>query len=122
MRSLWARCLAVLLMLALASGNARAGIHLDESAGDSDFGYTVNADVAADIDPASADHHGSAHDHESGCCCDCLGCLGALAPLPATLEAPVKFQTGVWFVNKSGALADRPPSPDPDPPRTNSLT
>jgi hypothetical protein len=122
MRCLRMRSLVLLLMLALTSGNARAGIHLDDPISDADIGCTVNASVDADIDPASADHHGSTHDHESGCCCDCLGCLGALASLPAALEAPVEFRSNVWFLNKSGVLADRPPSPDPDPPRTLSLS
>ena len=121
MDRLWIKSLIVLLTLALAGGNAHAEIHLESLGAGAMLGIAIHDD-GDEADHHAADHNGSTHDHESGCCCDCLGCLGALAALPATLEAPAEFQTGVWFVNKSDVLADRPPSPDPDPPRTIPLT
>jgi hypothetical protein len=108
-----ARCLVVLLSLALASGNAHAALHLD----------------AAHSDPCPeehAHHHGKTspeHQHDKGltCCCDCLGCTSAAHLAPELSIAPAELPARVHYDALNTSLSGRALLPEPDPPRRGTL-
>jgi hypothetical protein len=112
MRSLLARCLILILSLALVGGNAHAALHVD----------------TAHSQPCSHDHahhHGKTqhqHDTKLTCCCDCLGCTSAayLAPdpsgIPAELAASVRYDADTLLLPGLARL------PEPDPPRPATLS
>ena len=117
MRRLWLRCSVVLLSLALVSGNAHAEMHL---------GSTHHEPC-----PEALDHHAgtdSPHHHqhpkaaESGCCCDCLGCVSAINLAPDLTSFLPAFPTGaIRYGDAHSALASRALVPEPDPPRPITL-
>jgi hypothetical protein len=110
------RCLAVLLSLALANGNAHAALH--------------SGAAHSEPCPQSHAHHGGHapphHQHQSdnggACCCDCLGC-GAGAQVPTELAAtPIEFASRIRFDALTAALSSRAVPPEPDPPRPGTLS
>jgi hypothetical protein len=115
-RSLILRCLIVLLSLALASGNAHAGLHMD----------------AARSEPCPeehAHHHGNTaprhqhqHDKKMACCCDCLGCTSAAYIAPELSITSVELPARVHYDALTASLSGRALLPEPDPPRPGTLT
>ena len=113
MRLLVLRCLAVMLSLALVSGNAHAWL---------DLGAGSEQDCPGDPHHHHPGEKPSQHHHDGGlaCCCDCLGCVSAnLTPLPpgslpAALVAEVRYDERTVF------LSDRVLLPEPEPPRPNA--
>jgi hypothetical protein len=112
MQSLLARCLILILSLALVGGNAHAALHVD----------------APHSQPCSDDHahhHGKTqhqHDTKMMCCCDCLGCTSAayLAPDPGSTRA--EFAARVRYDADTLLLPGRALPPEPDPPRPATLS
>jgi len=116
MRPSLARCLVMLLALALISGNAHARLHL------------VPAKQPDSQPQHHHDHSGKSgqHKHQQdkglGCCCDCLGCVSAYTLMPE-LDAvvPVVFGTIVHFGRQAIVLHGRVLLPEPKPPRPMAL-
>jgi hypothetical protein len=112
MRSLLARCLILILSLALVGGNARAALHVDAP-------HSV---------PCSHEHpyhHGKTqhqHDTKMTCCCDCMGCTSAayLAPDPSSI--PAELAARVRYDAETFLLPGRALLPEPDPPRPATLS
>lgn len=115
MRTLWIRCLAVLLSLTLVSGNAHATLHL---------GATPSEPC-----PEHQAHHASTapeHHHpnkaaDRGCCCDCLGCTFAVALLPDFTAGTAELPGVVHYTAQDDYLIGRALTPEPDPPRPITL-
>jgi hypothetical protein len=117
-RSVFLRCLVVLLSLALAGGNAHAALHLD----------------AAHSEPCPeehAHHHGKTepqhqHQHQHykkmACCCDCLGCTSAAYLAPELRSDPAELPARVHYDALTLLLSGRALLPEPDPPRPGPLT
>jgi hypothetical protein len=114
MRSLLARCLILILSLALVGGNAHAALHVD----------------AAHSEPCPeerAHHHGKTqpqhqHDTKIMCCCDCLGCTSAAYLAPELSSAPAELPTRVHYDAVAFLLSGRALTPEPDPPRPATLS
>jgi hypothetical protein len=90
-----ARCLVLLIALALASAQLR------------------------DL-PCPDGHH---HHHKAdctACCCDCVGC--AAVALPESGFAPVQAEAVVAFDGARSMLLGQAPQPEPDPPRPLTLS
>lgn len=113
MLSLCARCLAVLLTLALVSGNASAALHLR----------------SAHSEPCSEEHGASgktSHHHHNPaagikCCCDCLACASAGNLIPELALSPIDLSIVLRYDLGGVFLTGRAPLPEPDPPRPVSL-
>ena len=112
MRSLLARCLIVILSLALVGGNAHAALHVD----------------APHSQPCSHDHahhHGKPqhqHDTKVTCCCDCLGCTSAAYLAPDPSSTPAELAARVRYDADTLLLPGRALLPEPDPPRPATLS
>ena len=112
MRSLLARCLILILSLALVGGNAHAALHVD----------------APHSQPCSNDHahhHGKTqhqHDTKMVCCCDYLGCTSAAYLAPEVSSAPAEFAARARYDAVAFLLSGRAPQPEPDPPRPGTLS
>jgi hypothetical protein len=105
--------LVTLLSVALATGNAHAGLHLA-------------AAHSGSCPEQHAHHYGKTelqhqqqHQHNKGlaCCCDCLGCTSAvyLAPNPSITLA--EFPARVRYDALTSRLSGRALLPEPDPPK-----
>jgi hypothetical protein len=114
MRSVLARCLVALLVLALAGGNVHARVRL-----------------AIPAQPASHEHlhhhSGTSQDNKQQnravrCCCDGLGCLSAAYTVPVNPGAvtPTVFAMVVLYHREPGLLPGRNLLPEPKPPRLGS--
>ena len=98
-----ARCLAILIVLALA-------------------GAPLRDLPCPDVDGAApASHHHHHHKADcTACCCDCLGCA-ALA-LPESGFDPVRAEAVAAYGGVPSMLPGRAPQPEPDPPRPPALS
>jgi hypothetical protein len=97
-----ARCLAILIALALAGAPLR-----DLPCPDADGAV-------------EAGHH---HHHKAdctACCCDCLSCA-ALA-LPESGVSPARAEAVAAYSGAQSMLPGRAPQPEPDPPRPAALS
>ena len=111
MRSPLIRCLALLISVALANGNAHAAIHLGAAHSE------PCPEEHPDHDGATSPHHQHPSNKGSACCCDCLGC-SSVAQLPLSLGiAPVEFASQIRFDASAASLSSRAVPPEPDPPR-----
>lgn len=115
MRSPLVRCLVVLLAFALANGNAHAALRL----------------AAAHPEPCPkehANHHGRTPQHQHqlhkglACCCDCLGCASTACLSPELNIISAEFPTRVHYDGLVVSLAGRALLPEPDPPRSSTLS
>jgi hypothetical protein len=115
-RSLLLRCLIVLLSLALVSGNAHAALHLDPAHGQPC--------------PEKHDHHGGKtsshrqhwHDNGLACCCDCLGCSAAVYLPPELSITAAELTAQIHYDAMTASLSGRELRPDPDPPKSGTLS
>jgi hypothetical protein len=115
-RSLFLRCLVVLLSLALASGNAHAALHLGD----------------AHSEPCPEEHahhtgkplpkHQHRHDKRLACCCDCLGCSSAAYLPPELSMTPAEVPAKIHYDALTAFLPGRTLLPEPDPPRPGTLS
>jgi hypothetical protein len=116
MRSWFARCLILLLSLALASGNAHAALHL----------------TAAHSEPCPEEHvhhtgktlphHQHQHDNGLACCCDCLGCTSAAYLPPELGITPTELPARVCYDAFTASLSGQTLLPEPGPPRPDTLS
>ena len=115
-RSVLLRCLVMLLSLALASGNARAAVHLGPA-----HSEPCPEEHAHHTGKTSPDHH-----HQRGkalvCCCDCLGCTSAAYLPPELGTAPAELPARVLYDARPASLSGRTLLPDPGPPRPGALS
>ena len=112
MRSLLARCLILILSLALVGGNARAALHVDTAHSERCPGE-------------HAHHHGKTqhqHDTKMTCCCDCLGCASAAYLAPDTSSIPAELAARVRYDAEAFLLPGRALLPELDPPRSGTLS
>jgi len=115
-RSLFFRCLIVLLSLALASGNAHAALHLDAAHGRPC--------------PEEHGHHGGntkpLHEHPRdkglACCCDCLGCSSAAYLPPELGITAAELTAQIHYDALTASLSSPALQPEPDPPRPGTLS
>jgi len=116
MWSVFVKCLAVLLTLALIAGNAHAQLN-----------------ATAPERPASPGHQRHDHagqptqqhdqDQDTGCCCDCLGCVSAFTLSPGLRSVvPVTFGTAIRYTAQVPFLRGRVLLPEPKPPRLVALS
>jgi hypothetical protein len=117
-RSLLLRCLIVLLSLALASGNARAALHLGDA--HSEPCPEEHAHHTGKTSP----HHQHQHQHDKGlaCCCDCLGCSSVVYLPPALSVTPAELPAKIHYDAVTASLSGRTLLPEPDPPRRGPLS
>ena len=116
MRSSWIRPLVILLSLALTNGNAHAALHLG----------------AAHSEPCPEEHahhdgrRSSDHPHQPGngsqCCCDCLGCSSPVQRPLSFGITPVEFASQIRFDALTASLSSRAVTPEPGPPRPDTLS
>jgi hypothetical protein len=116
MRSWFARCLILLLSLALANGNAHAALH----------------STAAHSEPCPEEHvhhtgktlphHQHQHDNGLACCRDCLGCTSAAYLPPELGITPTELPGRVRYDAFAGSLSGRTLLPEPGPPRPDTLS
>lgn len=112
MRALLLRSLVVLLVLALAAGNAHAVLHLGG-------GHAEQGDHGAqDQAGGKAAPH---QDGDRGCCCDCLGCISVFDLTPDPTIMPARLAGAVRYEARSAFLSGRSLLPEPDPPRPSAL-
>src|SRR5438128_1279019 len=116
MRSLWVRCLVVLLTVALASGNAHAALHIGGA-----HPEPCPERRAHHTGKTSPDHQ---HRHDNGlaCCCDCLGCTSAVYLPPELSVTPAGLAAQVHYDALTASLSGRALLPELDPPRPGALT
>jgi hypothetical protein len=118
MRFVFLRSLVLLLTLAIVSGNAHAQLH-PGAAHHEPCPETGDHHHAGTNAPHQR-HHNAA---DSGCCCDCFGCVSAVSlTLDRTSFVPVFLADTVRYGDEHPILAGRGLRPDPDPPRTSALT
>jgi hypothetical protein len=110
---LLARCLIMLLSLALAAGNAHA----------------APRSTVAQPEPCSEEHtHHTGktapdqHGKGFACCCDCLVCSFASYIAPELSIAPVEQSVQVRYDASNASLSGRALGPEPDPPRPVALS
>jgi hypothetical protein len=117
-RSALVRCLVVLLSLALASGNAHAGLHL--AAAHAGPCPEEHAHHTGKTSP----HHQHQHQHDNGlaCCCDCLGCSSAAYLPPEFSITPAELPAKIHYDALTASLSGRALLPEPDPPRPATLS
>jgi hypothetical protein len=115
MRFLALRCLALLLSLALISGNAHAELHL---------GAAPHEPCPAELGHAHGDASHHRHDEDRGaCCCDCLGCVSAIQLTPdLTSFLPAFLASAVLYGEAGSLLAGMTLRPEPGPPRPGTLS
>jgi hypothetical protein len=114
-RSLFLRCLGVLLSLALANGNAHAALHLGAAA----HSEPCPEEHAHHTGPA---HHQHQHDKDLACCCDCLGCSAAAYLAPELSTTPAELPVRPHYDARTASLSGRTLLPEPDPPRPGTLS
>jgi len=115
MRSLWIRCLVVLLSLALVSGNTHAALHT---------GLTHNepcSEVSADSGVKPLERHSPNKAAGQACCCDCLGC-GSVGLSPDLTFASAELSGVGRYSGGDDHLIGRALLPELDPPRPITLS
>jgi hypothetical protein len=114
MRSLLSRCLIMLLLVALANGNAHAALHLG----------AAHAEPCPEGHAHHDDGKTSHHQHDKGlaCCCDCLGCTSAAYIAPDLSITPAELPGHVHYHALTASLTGRALLPEPDPPRPGTLS
>ncbi|MGE5147102.1 MAG: hypothetical protein ACM3N5_10150 [Candidatus Eiseniibacteriota bacterium] len=110
MRSLWIRCLAALVSLALASWTVHAMAH----GGATPAEHCRDASRAA---PAAGHHDHSGTPADSQCCCDYVACASAAIVTPAVAVATVDFAAVSYRQINASVFSIGAPYLDPDPPR-----
>jgi hypothetical protein len=110
------RCLALLLSLALVSGNAHVALHL--TAAHSEPFPEEHTHHTGKTSP----HHQHQHDSGLTCCCDCLGCASAAYLLPQLGIAQSELGTQVHYDALTASLSGRALVPEPGPPRPETLS
>jgi hypothetical protein len=113
-RSLFLRCLVVLLSLALANGNAHAALHLGAA-----HSEPCPEEHAHHTGPADHQHQ---HDKGVACCCDCLGCSSAAYLAPELSNTPAELPARLHYDAPTASLAGRTLLPELDPPRPGTLS
>jgi hypothetical protein len=115
MRSLLARCLVLLLSLALVSSNAHATLHL----GGAHPGPCPEERVHRADNTSPHQHR---HDHGIWCCCDCLGCTSAAYLPPQLAIARAEVGAQIHYDLLTAFLAGLVLLPEPGPPRPGTLS
>jgi hypothetical protein len=115
MRSSLARCLVVILSLALASGNAHAAFHFADSHHDPCAEGHAHHTGLATLD------HQKHHDNGLACCCDCLGCAFTAYLAPELSITPIEHLVRAHYDALTAVLSGRTLLPEPDPPRAGAL-
>jgi hypothetical protein len=113
MRSVFARCLILILSLALVGGNAHAALHVEAA-------HTAPCPEERAHHPGKTEPH--QHDTKMVCCCDCLGCTSAAYLAPELSSAPAELATRVHYDADTFLLCGRALRPEPDPPRPATLS
>jgi hypothetical protein len=113
-RSLFLRCLVVLLSLALATGNAHAALYLGAA-----HSQPCPEEHAHHTGPA---HHQHQHDKDLACCCDCLGCSAGAYLAPELGTTPADPTAPLHYDARTASLSGRTLLPEPDPPRPGTLS
>jgi hypothetical protein len=116
MRLFVARCLVLLVSLALGNGNAHAAPHL--AAAHSEPCPEEHTHNTGKTSP----HHEHQHDKGLACCCDCLGCTSAAYLPPQLGIAPAMLGTQIHYDAPAASLLGRALLPEPDPPRPITLS
>jgi hypothetical protein len=117
MWSVCLRCLVLIVSLALASGNAHAGLNTD------DVHSGRQQQVLHHRPAAHSDHPTSEHEQSKGggCCCDCLGCTAAADVIPALVLTPLQSGVSIRLERHTAFPAGRALGPELDPPRPSAL-
>jgi hypothetical protein len=117
MRTLFTRCLVLLISLALVSGNAHAALHLNGAHAD-----PCPEEHTHHTGKTSAPAHEHQHDNGLACCCDCLGCAAAAYLAPELNVTPAEIRGQVYYNTLTAMLPGRALLPEPDPPRPGTLS
>ena len=123
MRSLWLKCLVLVVSLALVSGNAHAALSLDEIGHDGAGaeGHEHHRALAESAPVDAATHHEKAHHHDKdGCCCECLGCTTAADLASALALTPLESGVSIRFEQRADSWVGRALDPELDPPRSSA--
>jgi hypothetical protein len=110
MRSLWIRCLAALVSLALTSWTVHAMAH---------GGATLaeHCRDASEAVPAAGHHDHSGVPADIHCCCDYVACASAAILTPTVAGATVDFAAVSYRLVNASVFSIGAPYLDPDPPR-----
>ena len=114
MRSLWIRCLAALVSLALASWTVHAMGH-----GDTTLAEHCQGDVDHARTHGDRDHHGHA---DTPCCCDYVACASTAIVTSAIAIGSAVFSVVNYRPINDGTLTVGAARLDPGPPRTSALS
>jgi hypothetical protein len=115
MTSLLARCLVLLLSLALVSGNAQGALHLLQAHSEScPEEYAHHAGT-------TSPHHQHQHDKGLACCCDCLGCTSTAYLPPDRSITRTVLPAQIRYYAFTATLPGQALLPEPDPPRPDTL-
>jgi hypothetical protein len=116
MQSFLARCLILILSLALISGNAHAALHWGGAHAEPCPEEHVHHSGK------TSPHHEHKHDNGLACCCDCLDCTSGAYLSPGNCISPAELSAQGHYDALTASLSGRVLLPEPDPPRPSTLS